>query len=126
MVDAEIFRHRGTVRQPIRFDTLVLRFAEDNRWPSAVWEFVSGDEKTCLPAEPIEEITATSGEFDVTVIDGQGGRTGPLSIQAAMCGYPSHSFCFLFRVEDDDLWSGHTVTRSFGKIAMVPYRFDPT
>lgn len=126
MVDAEIFQHRGVTRQQIRFDTLVLRFTDDNQWRSATWEFSAGEVVTRLPAESIEEITAIAGHFDVSVIDGQGGMAGPFTVQSAMCGYPSHSFCFLFKVDDEDLWSGHTVTRSFGKIVCVPYRFDPT
>ena len=126
MFEAEIFQHRGTLRRAIRFETLSLRFAEDNRWESAIWEFDTDQGAISLAVGPIEEITSTVGLFDVTVIDGQGGYSGPLTVQSAMCGYPHHAFCFLFRVDADDLWSGHTVARSFGQIAVVPYRFDPS
>ncbi len=126
MVEAEIFQNNGTVRRTIRFDSLILRFGVENRWEHAAWEFLADGEVTRLPAEPIEEITAIASRFEIMVIDGQGNKTGPLTVESVMCGYPAHSLCFLFRVDEDDLWSGHTVTRSFGKIAVVPYRFDPS
>jgi hypothetical protein len=108
---AEVFQHRGTKAETVQFNTLQLRFTSSNEWNDAQWEFAGDRSRRQFPASQVEEICSTSGDF---------------SIQAVLSGYPAHSFCFLFRADQDGMWSGHTVTKSFGQLVVVAYRFDPS
>jgi hypothetical protein len=126
MVEALLFRHGSSEGVSVNFDALILRFPASSEWPGAVWELVIGTSTTTFPAPSIEEISALAERFDARVIDGKGISHGPFSIQTVICGYPNSTFCFLFHADAEGMWSGHTVTRSFGGIVVVPYRTDPT
>jgi hypothetical protein len=126
MVEALLFRHGSSEGVSVSFDALILRFPGSNEWLGAVWELVIGASTTKYPAASIEEISGLAGRFDARIMDGEGICHGPFSIQTVICGYPNSTFCFLFHADAEGMWSGHTVTRSFGRIVVVPYRTDPT
>ncbi len=126
MIEALLFTPGDPKTKSVKFDTLVLRFSATNEWAEAVWELVIETSTKQFPAASIEEISSLAECYDATVIDGRGVSHGPFSIQTVICGYPSHTFCFLFHVDAGGMWSGHSVTRSFGESVVVPYRTDPT
>ena len=126
MVEALLFKTGVADAEGVNFDALILRFSASHEWTGAVWEWGSGSSTAQFPAARIEEISSASVRFDATVIDGFGVCHGPFSIQTVICGFPSHTFCFLFYIDADGMWSGHTVAQSFGRIVVVPYRTDPT
>jgi hypothetical protein len=126
LFEAEVFQNREAEPSIVRFDTLNLQFPSTNTWTGAQWRMSVGQSMTCFPAEEVAEIASSSGCFVVRVIDGDGICIGEFSVQTALSGFPSHSFCFLFRIDQDGMWSGHTLTRSFGRLVVAPHRFDPT
>ena len=126
MAVAEVFQHPGTKAETVQFNTLQLRFTPSNEWNDAQWEFAGDRSRRQFPASQVEEICSTSGDFEINLFDGNGRSFGPFSIQAVLSGYPAHSFCFLFQADQDGMWSGHTVAKSFGQLVVVAYRFDPS
>jgi hypothetical protein len=126
VVEVELHRHRGTAPKTVVLETVRLRFAAGNDWHEAEWEFSSGSVITRLPADEIDEFSTRSDRFDMEIIDGNGKRFGPFPIEAMLRGYPSNSLCFLFCADEQGVWSGHTVSRSFGQVVVVPHRFDPS
>ncbi len=126
MIEAQLFMHGSSEGVSVSFDALTLRFPASNDWPGAVWELAIGTSTKTFSAPSIEEISGLAERFDARVIDGEGICHGPFSIQCVICGYPNSTFCFLFHADAEGLWSGHTITRSFGAIVVVPYRTDPT
>ena len=126
MVEALLFMPGVLEGRPVDFDALILRFSASNEWSGAVWELVIGTATQRYPAVALDEISSLTERFDASVIDGRGICHGPFSIQSTICGYPSHTLCFLCHVDAEGMWSGHTIARSFGRIAVVPYRTDPT
>jgi hypothetical protein len=126
VVEALVFRRGESEGVSVFFDASILRFPASNEWSGAEWELVIGTSITKFSAWSIVEISVLQEGFEVKVIDGEGIYHGPYSIQAALCGYPSSTYCFLFHADEEGMWSGHTVTKSFGRIVVVPYRTDPT
>jgi hypothetical protein len=126
VIVAEVFAHRGTQPKTIKFNTLQLRFSSSNDWNDAKWEFISDTSTNRFATSKIEEICSKSSNFEIKLFDGSGRSMGSFLIQAVLCGYPTHSFCFLFRADEDGMWSGHTVAKSFGQIVVVAHRFDPS
>jgi hypothetical protein len=126
MTEAEVYRHRGTAASVVQFDRVTLRFAQGNEWRHASWEFILNGSKASIPGVEIEELATRSNRFDIDVIDSKGRRSGPFEIEAISTDYPPHCFCFLFSQDDDGMWAGHTVSRSFGELVVIPYRFDPS
>jgi hypothetical protein len=61
----------------------------------------------------------------VEVSDGDGTVYGPFTAETVMTGYPHGVLCFIFRQTEIGYWKGVTVAISFGKVAVVPYEFDP-
>lgn len=126
MIRAELFEHRGTKPITVQFDSLRLRFSSSNDWDGAQWEFVSDTGVDRFPASQIEEISSELNSFEISVFDGKGRSKGSFTVQAVLCRYPTHSFCFLFRADEDGMWSGHTVAKSFGQLVVVAHRLDPS
>ncbi len=126
MVEALLFLQGGSEGMSVNVDALILHFSPSNGWPDAVWELKIGTSTKRFPAASIEEISGLAERFDARVIDGAGECHGPYSIQTVICGYPNSTFCFLFHADAEGMWSGHTVTKSFGGIVVAPYRTDPT
>jgi hypothetical protein len=126
MVEALLFVKGEAEGISVYFDALALRFSPSNEWADAVWELATATSTTQFSAASIEEIAGIVDRFDAMVIDGRGACHGPFSIQTVICGYSNSTFCFLFHADAEGMWSGHTVTRSFGRIVVVPYRTDPT
>ena len=126
MIEAELFHYRGLPATTLRFDTICLRFSPGNDWHQARWEFSLGGSVTEIPTDEIEQISSNSAKFDVNVVDGSGTNIGQFSAQAIIRGFPSHSFCFVFAVDEDGMWSGISLNKSFGRVVVVPHRLDPS
>jgi hypothetical protein len=126
VVEALVFRREESEGVSVCFEASILRFPASNEWSGAKWELVVGTSITKLRASSIAEISVLEGSFEVAVIDGEGMCHGPYLIQSVLCGYPNFTYCFLFHADEEGMWSGHTVTKSFGRIVVVPYRTDPT
>ena len=126
MVEAQLFGPGSSEGVSVSFDALTLRFPASNAWSDAVWELSTDTSTRKFPSASVAEISADTRHFHVSIIDGQGIRYGPFLIQSVMCGYPDHTYCFLFHADQEGMWSGHTITKSFGRIVVVPYRTDPS
>jgi hypothetical protein len=126
MIEAELFHHRGMPATILRFDAINLRFALGNEWHQAKWEFLLGGAVTEIPTDQIEQISSNSVNFDLNVVDGSGRNLGQFTAEAIIVGFPSHSFCFVFSADEDGMWSGISLNKSFGRLVVVPHRLDPS
>lgn len=122
-MDAEVFRFGGADRTPLRFSRLELEFAPGNRWDQARWRFDTPEGQQCFPANEVDAITATNGLFDIDLIDAVGTRR--LRAESVLSDFPAGSLCFVYAEDADGWWTGHTITRSFGKIVVAYCSLDP-
>jgi hypothetical protein len=126
VVESQLFVQGSSEAVRIAFDTLILRFPVSNQWSGASWELVTGASVIQFTAPSLAEIAGLAERFEARIVDGEGTCHGPFLITTVICGFPHSTFCFLFHADSAGMWSGHTVTTSFGRIVIVPYRTDPT
>jgi hypothetical protein len=126
VIEGELFKHRGVPPLLLRFQSVELRFTAGNNWQEAKWKFFDDDSINEISTENVEQISTTSSLFNIKIVDGENQSVGDFTTHSIICGFPSHSFCFIFVIDEDGMWSGSTISRSFGKLVAVPYRFDPS
>jgi hypothetical protein len=124
--EADLFKHGSIIPTTVHFEALLLRFAPGNNWDEAHWEFSIAGSTIGVPACQLTELSTKCDRFEVKVVDGSGEVAGSFSVQTVMGGYPRHCYCFLFCADNEGMWSGHTVRKSFGQLVVVRHRFDPS